>query len=379
MTPGGRISAAIAVLDQVLAGEAAERALTNWGRASRFAGSADRAAVRDLAFGAIRCKRSFAALGGAETGRGLMIGSLRAAGQEPEAAFDGVGHAPGPIGPADPPGWPPIGLEALDCPDWLGPQLQASLGADFAAVMRLLQRRAPVFLRVNLRRGSVQQAIERLASDAITAVPHPLAATALEVTANARKVQTSDAYGGGFVELQDAGSQAVLEALPLAGSVLDYCAGGGGKALALAACGAEVWAHDLEPRRMRDIPVRAKRAGVTIRVLEQVERRFDLVLLDVPCSGSGSWRRAPDGKWALTQARLEELVRTQAQILDLASGYVAPQGHLAYVTCSVLDAENSQQISAFLGRNRAWRLVSERRQTPLDGGDGFFATLLTRY
>lgn len=379
MTPGGRISAAIAVLDQVLAGEAAERALTNWGRASRFAGSADRAAVRDLAFGAIRCKRSFAALGGAETGRGLMIGSLRAAGQEPEAAFDGVGHAPGPIGPADPQGWPPIGLEALDCPDWLGPQLQASLGADFAAVMRLLQRRAPVFLRVNLRRGSVQQAIERLASDAITAVPHPLAATALEVTANARKVQTSDAYGGGFVELQDAGSQAVLEALPLAGSVLDYCAGGGGKALALAARGAEVWAHDLEPRRMRDIPVRAKRAGVTIRVLEQVERRFDLVLLDVPCSGSGSWRRAPDGKWALTQARLEELVRTQAQILDLASGYVAPQGHLAYVTCSVLDAENSQQISAFLGRNRAWRLVSERRLTPLDGGDGFFATLLTRY
>ena len=379
MTPGARIAAAIAVLDEVLAGQPAERALTNWGRVSRFAGSGDRAAVRDLVFGAIRCRRSYAALGGAGTGRGLMIGALRAAGREPEAVFDGIGHAPAALGPADPPGIVPAGLAALDCPDWLAPALQSSLGADFAAVMQMLQHRAPVFLRANLRRGTVEAALARLEAEAIGAVPHPLAATALEVTTNQRKVQTSDTYLQGFVDLQDAASQAVLADLPLAGSVLEYCAGGGGKALALAARGAEVWAHDLDPNRMRDLPARAQRAGVTIRLLERVARCFDLVLLDVPCSGSGSWRRSPEGKWALTPDRLAALLRTQAQILDLACTHVSPLGHLAYVTCSLLDAENVQQISAYLGRNPAWRLLSQRRFTPLDGGDGFFVALLTRY
>ena len=385
MTPAARLSAAIGILDRILAGAPAEQALTNWGRASRYAGSGDRAAVRDLVFDALRCRRSFARLGGAETGRGLILGGLRAAGADVGALFCGEGHAPAPpAGPELAP-QPPSALESLDCPDWLAPRLQGSLGADFAAVMQALRHRAPVFLRVNLARASVAAAIEALAAEGIVARPHPLAATALEVTEGARKIHGSAAYRDGLVELQDAASQAVVQALPLvAGArVLDYCAGGGGKTLAMAGgAGLTLFAHDADPRRMRDLPARAERAGVRVRLLSTADTRreapFDLVLADAPCSGSGSWRRAPEGKWSLTPARLAALVATQAAILDETAALVRPGGHLGYATCSVLDEENDDQIHALLARRPGWERVSRLRLTPLDGGDGFFLSLLRR-
>jgi 16S rRNA (cytosine967-C5)-methyltransferase len=382
VTPAARLSAAIAVLDRILAGSPAEQALTNWGRASRFAGSGDRAAVRDLVFDAIRCRRSFAALGGAETGRGLILGGLRAAGIDPAGLFTGEGHAPTPVTEA---AGLPSPLEALDCPDWLAPALQASLGADFAPVMQALRHRAPVFLRVNAARLTLTGAQQRLAAEGIATRPHPLAKFALEVTENARKIQNSGPYLDGSVELQDAASQAVVEALPLAPGqrVLDYCAGGGGKTLAMAArARLELFAHDADPQRMRDLPARAERAGVRLRRLATSEVAgagpFDLVLADVPCSGSGSWRRAPEAKWALTPARLAELTAIQAQILDGVAPRVAPGGTLAYATCSLIEAENAAQIAAFLRRNPAWQQVQALRLTPLDGGDGFFLSILRR-
>ena len=379
MTPGARVAAAIGVLDLTLAGMAAEQALTNWARGSRYAGSGDRAAVRDLVFGALRCRRSYAALGGSETGRGLMIGAMHAAGDPPAAWFTGQGHGAAVLTDAEQRPGAVSGLAELDCPDWLGPELQASLGADFGPVMRALQGRAPVFLRVNLRRATPAQAQAALAQDGITARPHALAKTALEVTGNARKIQTSRAYLDGLVELQDAASQAILHGLAAPGMrVLDYCAGGGGKALALAAMGAQVWAHDADPRRMRDLPARAARAGVTIPLLERVTGVFDLVVLDVPCSGSGSWRRSPEGKWALCAERLAELLRIQAEILDIAMGYAGKAGKVLYSTCALLDRENAGQIRAFVQRHPAWRVQWQRRLTPLDGGDGFYAALLTR-
>ena len=145
MTPAARAAAAIAVLDRWLAGVPAEQALTNWGRASRYAGSGDRHAVRDIVFDAIRCRRSLAQRGGAETGRGLILGGIRDRGEDPSAVFTGQGHAPAPLETleiADP--GPAGGLAALDCPDWLGPVLQDALGADFAPVMAALRHRAPV-------------------------------------------------------------------------------------------------------------------------------------------------------------------------------------------------------------------------------------------
>ncbi len=406
MTPAARVAAAIEVLDLWLSGQPAEKLLTTWGRQHRFAGSRDRAAIRDHVWQAIRCRRSFAALGGDETGRGLMLGALRAVGEDPGAVFTGEGHAPAPLTPEEatrgalpegPEG--PEGNVALDCPDWLAPALKASLGTGFAPVMQALRHRAPVFLRANLARTSRDAAVVSLAEEGIEARPHPLASTALEVIAGARRVQGSRAFRAGLVELQDAASQALVEALcaqagaqvgSRAGAqglgkgirVLDHCAGGGGKTLALAATGAEVFAHDIDAGRMRDLPARAKRAGVAAKILAPGRARaaapYDLVFADAPCSGSGAWRRSPEGKWRLTPRRLDELCALQRGILEEIHMMVAPGGGLAYATCSLLDAENNDQVAAFLARHPAWHLTFERRFTPLDGGDGFYVALMAR-
>ena len=380
MTPAARLSAAIQILDRILAGAPAEQALVNWARASRFAGSGDRNAIRDLVFDALRCRRSFAALGGGETGRGLVLGALRASGAAPETLFTGEGHAPPPLGPEDI-GRAPQGLEIADIPDWLGKQLQADLGTNFAAIAEAMRHRAPVFLRVNLRRATLGQALAALAEDAIEARPHPLSPTALKVTAGARKVASSRAYTEGLVELQDAASQAVIDALPLADGmrVLDFCAGGGGKTLAMAGrARLALFAHDAAPARMRDLPARAKRAGAKVTVTEAPKAPFDLVLTDVPCSGSGSWRRAPEGKWLLTADRLRSLVDIQAKILREAAALVRPGGWIGYATCSMINIENGAQITDFTSENPNWSCDFQRSLTPLDGGDGFFVALLRK-
>ncbi len=381
MTPSARAAAAITVLDRILGGENAEQALTNWGRASRFAGSGDRAGVRDLVFQALRCRRSYAALGGAQTGRGLILGHFRAEGIDLDTVFTGEGHSPARVALED--GHPPRGNEALDCPDWLAPRLEQSLGGDFPAVMAALRQRAPVFLRVNVQRCSLAEAQARLEHEGITTRRNNLAKNALEVTGNARKIQASTAYADGVVELQDAASQAIVEALPLAEGmrVLDHCAGGGGKTLAMAArARLKLWAHDATPGRMRDLPVRASRADVKVSLTDNPEKTapYDLVLTDVPCSGSGSWRRDPQGKWALTAARMAELAEVQAAILARAAAMVGPGGWLAYATCSLLEEENDGRIATFLAANPNWRQDRNLRLTPLDGADGFFLSLLTR-
>ena len=387
MTPAARVAAAIEVLDAWLGGTALERALTNWARAHRFAGSKDRAAIRDHVFDAVRCRRSFAALGGAETGRGLMIGALRARGVDPATLFTGAGYGPPPLAAGERGGGAREALPEpvrLDCPDWLAPRLSQSLGADFAPVMEALRHRAPVFLRVNLARTNRDAVIGALHDEAIEARAHALSPSALEVTRGERRIQSSRAFRDGLVELQDAASQAVIDLLPIRSGmrVLDYCAGGGGKSLALAARGAEVTAHDIEPRRMSDIPARAARAGVRVatastdRVAAQAP--FDLVVADAPCSGSGAWRRSPQGKWDLTPERLDELCAIQAGILDEIAGLAGPRGQIAYATCSMIDTENAAQIDGFLARHPGWCRSLERRFTPRDGGDGFYVALLTR-
>ncbi|GKY89800.1 RsmB/NOP family class I SAM-dependent RNA methyltransferase [Sinisalibacter aestuarii] len=385
MTPAARVAAAIEVLDGWLAGGAAEQLLTSWARSHRFAGSTDRAAIRDLVYDAIRCRRSYAALGGGESGRALMIGAERAAGRDPAEIFTGEGYAPAAFGPGDAPPRPDLSEEErLDCPDWLAPQLRASLGADFAPVMEALRHRAPVFLRVNLARIDRDEAIGTLAQEGITARPHPLSPSALEVTEGARRIQQGAAYASGLVELQDAASQAVVDALAISPGdrVLDYCAGGGGKSLALAAQGAEVSAHDIDPRRMSDLPGRAARAGVTVGLLPTDRLpgggSFDLIFADAPCSGSGAWRRSPQGKWDLTARRLDELCAIQAGILDEIVRLSGPDTRIGYATCSVIEAENGAQVAAFLARHPGWQCSLSRSFTPRDGGDGFFIALLTQ-
>lgn len=387
MTPSARVSAAIDILNRIIAGEPGEKVLTNWGRGNRYAGSGDRAAIRDLVFGALRCKQSYGWLGGGETGRALMIGWARATGQDCNTLFSGDKYAPEALSEAEQETHSlddaPRGTR-LDCPDWLLEKFDGALGDQADGVLAALQARAPVFLRVNTRRADLARVTELLAELDVTAQPHPLSKSALEITKNPRRVAQSAPYKDGLVELQDAGSQAVVDYLPLQDGqrVLDYCAGGGGKALAMAArTNISLLAHDTDPKRMADFPARASRAGVKVETIETDDlsgQKFDMVLCDVPCSGSGAWRRSPDAKWDLTSDRLTELCQIQAEILQKASGMVSQAGYLSYVTCSVFNQENSLQINDFLGNNPGWCLEKSRQLTPLDGGDGFFVALLKR-
>jgi len=382
MTPEARVQAATLLLDAVLDGQAAEQALTRWSRTNRYAGSKDRAAIRDLVFDALRRRRSYAAWGGAMTGRGLMIGALRAEGRDPEDVFTGQGYAPAPVTEEERAGFStPDEAQARDLPDWLWPEFEASLGNLAEVEARLMRDRAEVFLRVNLLKTQPDQALIALQAEGIRCEPHALSPTALRVIEGARRVHLSAAYKDGVVELQDAASQAVVDALALQPGlrVLDFCAGGGGKALAIAAqTRARVDAHDIDPARMKDIPARAARAGAEVEINTDPAGPFDMVVCDAPCSGSGSWRRAPEAKWRLTPERLEALKSMQNSVLDAGSALVAPGGALAYATCSLLEGENDARVQAFLARSPGWRTERARRLTLSDGADGFFVAVLRR-
>lgn len=382
MTPAARAAAAIEILDAILQGEPAEAQLTRWARTSRFAGSGDRAAVRDLVYDTLRRRRSRAALGGGQTGRALILGACRDAGADPDTIFTGEGHAPAPLTPAERTARGiPTGTEATDLPDWLADTMKADLGAAFQPIAMALRERAPVWLRVNLARITSAAAQSALADEGIAAEPDSRCQTALRVTGGERRIQSSAAYRDGQVELQDLSPQMACAALPVArgASVLDFCAGGGGKALALAARGARVTAWDAAPTRMRDLPARARRAGVAVTIAKDGPRGlFDHVVTDVPCSGSGTWRRTPDAKWRLTPADLARLTQTQAGIIDRAAGHVLPGGTLAYMTCSLLARENEDQVARFLAAHPEFTLREAVTWTPLTASDGFFLAQLAR-
>ncbi|OAN76684.1 SAM-dependent methyltransferase [Sulfitobacter sp. EhC04] len=385
MTPGARVAAAIEILDDIQGGQAAEQALTRWARRSRFAGSKDRAAIRDHVFDVLRCRPLAAHFGRGETGRMLMLGLLHLQKADIAALFSGEGHAPEPASAAklDFPA-PPQDRATLWClPEWLLAPFEASLGDDAARTADALQARAPTVLRVNLARIERQAAGELLREQGIDTAVNPLADAALTVIEGQRRIRNSAAYAEGLIELQDAASQAVVAALPTGGRVLDYCAGGGGKSLALAMDPArQVTAHDVAPARMADLPTRAARAGVTVEMAETATLAdaapYDVVLCDAPCSGSGAWRRAAEGKWTLTPARLDELTAIQDDILDRAAALVAPSGVLAYATCSVLRAENEDRLAAFLSRHPGWTCVFAHRFTVDAAGDGFYTAHLQR-
>ncbi len=385
MTPAARIEAAISILDDVLGGRPAESALLAWARSSRFAGSGDRAAIRDLVFEALRRRDSLAALGGAISGRGLMLGLLRARSEDPEATFSGVRHAPAPLTAqerAD--GSDAASADALpDLPDWIWPDWQASLGGDALPLAHAMRSRAPVWLRANPRRGPVTRLRAALAEAGIETRVHDRLPTALQVISGERRIAGSEPYRQGWAELQDLSPQLACAALPLSRNahVLDYCAGGGGKSLALLAReDLRLTAHDAAPARMSDLPARADRAGVRIALSPpgDIGRNHDLIVADVPCSGSGTWRRTPDAKWRLDRAGLDRLIATQAQILDEVAALVRPGGRIAYMTCSLLKAENGDQIEAFLRRQPGFQEERRESWSPMNGSDGFFLSLIRR-
>jgi 16S rRNA (cytosine967-C5)-methyltransferase len=388
MTPNARIASAILIIDSIIAGDPAEKVLTNWARKSRFAGSSDRSAVRDIVYDCLRSLNSFGTLGGNKTGRGVIIGYLLFSNKEPNLFFNGIGYGPSELTPSelshiDLTQNESSPLEVLDFPDCLLDELKDSLGESFYSVNKTLKQRAPFYIRVNLSKATLDEVQLILRDEGIETELDDTCVTALKVLSNPRKVKQSDAYKTGILDIQDLNSQISCRTIPVENGwkLLDFCAGGGGKSLALSdRFSGTIDAYDKDFLRMKDIPVRSDRAGVTINLLSNDDIRtvssYDLVICDVPCTGSGAWRRNPDAKWTLTTDNYEALKKTQQEIFDDASKLVSGNGVLVYMTCSLLKAENSDQVEAFLLRNSDWEVVFQESFPLSNSGDGFFVTHL---
>lgn len=352
MTPQARVQAAIEILDAVIAaarsgGAPADRIITEWFRTRRFAGSKDRRAVRDLAYAAIRACGPVPI-----SGRAAM---LRVAQGDAGLAglFDGGRHAPAPIAPGEPV------AEAGVAPAWLEQRLAASDITGAAA--EALLGRAPLDVRVNALK----------ADRATLMLPEPgealLSPQGLRFAPNT-PVEQWDAYKQGQIEVQDGGSQLVcgaVAAMP-GETVVDLCAGAGGKTLGLAAAmgnRGRLIACDVDRARLSRLAPRAERAGAIIaqtvlmnpgremEALAPFAGQVDAVLIDAPCSGVGTWRRNPEARWRLGEGELARVTGIQRRLLDLAVGLVRPGGRIIFVTCSLLDEEGAGQFTAFLARH----------------------------
>ena len=385
MTPGAHIAAAIEVLDQILAGKNAEASLIKWGRSNRFAGSADRNAIRDLVFDALRQKNSLTKRSKNISGRSWIIALLKKREVDLDEYFGATRYSPPKIKK-----WElellPIENESdlYDIPDWLWPKWKASLGIKAIEVADTLKERANIFLRVNIIKGTRKDAIQALEKDGIISKFHPTVSTALIINKGTRKIKNSEAYNLGLVELQDASSQASVLKLNIDqnGPILDFCAGGGGKSLALSAyLNKPIFAYDANFERMKDLPNRASRSGADIRIIKSNDLKkshYGLVFCDAPCSGSGTWRRDPEGKWSLTLQDYERLLSLQENILATASQLVKTNGNLVYATCSILKDENKAQIQKFLESANDWVIEKEKCSIPSELGDGFYFSILKR-
>lgn len=356
MTPAARVQAAIELLDSIIAsarakGAPADRIIADYFRARRYAGSKDRRAVRDLVYRAIRLCGPVPA-----SGRAAM---LAVAGQDEAVAslFDGSPHGPAPC--AEDEEAASTGL----APKWLAAALRAT-GLGGREIAALLDR-APLDIRVNALKAD-------RAGLTLPEAGEPLASAQGLRFASGTPVEQWPAYTDGLVEIQDLGSQLIVEALPVApgDTIIDLCAGGGGKTLSLAARlgnAASLIAADTDKRRLGNLAPRAARAGAAIDHIVLLDPgremlalapwagKADHVLVDAPCSGSGTWRRSPEGRWRLDPAELARLNALQDHVLDTAAQLVRPGGTVSFVTCSLLDAEGAGRIAAFLARHPGWQ------------------------
>lgn len=385
MTPAARIAAAIEVLADIAAQRRpAAEALKDWGRAHRFAGSGDRSEVANLVYDALRVRASAALLMGAETPRAIMIGMLRRLrgldGPAIAALFGADRYAAPALDADEAARLDGATLEGApahvigDYPDWLEPYFERAFGASRAGEIAALAARAPLDLRVNLLKAIRPQILEAIGHHAPE--PTPLSPLGIRIAPreNGRVpyVQAEPAFLKGAIEVQDEGSQlvALLAGARAGQQVLDLCAGAGGKTLALAAAmnnTGQIFATDNDARRLKNIHERLERASarnVQVRTptgrapkIEGLAGRMDLVLVDAPCTGTGTWRRNPDAKWRMRPGALEQRQREQGEVLDLAAPCVKPGGRLVYVTCSLLDEENGAQVSAFLTRHKGFAVL----------------------
>ncbi|HHI82351.1 MAG TPA: RsmB/NOP family class I SAM-dependent RNA methyltransferase [Rhizobiales bacterium] len=384
MKTGGRLSAAIEVLEDILARHRpASTALADWARSHRFAGSSDRAAIGNLVYDALRRKNSLSFLMNDDSPRALV---LAAAGHIWKISSDEINAAagdrfgPGVLTPAEQaglaasmPGDAPYYIRG-DYPQWLDGLLEKGFAGERALQGAGLASRAPVDLRANTLKTTPEKLLS--AFEKFSARPGPYVKEAIRIAAPVAagrnpNVEVEPAHAKGWFEVQDTASQI---AAALAGArpgmqVADICAGAGGKTLALAAHmknAGQIYAHDNDKHRLRPVFERLKRAGVRNvqaiaadepQRLDQLAGALDVVFVDAPCSGTGSWRRKPDAKWRLRETSLNQRLSQQQQVLEKAAKLVKPKGRIIYVTCSVLACENTEQVDWFLARHPSFCLV----------------------
>jgi 16S rRNA (cytosine967-C5)-methyltransferase len=415
MTPGARAQAAIEILDAIAAGGVgrgrapADGVANMYFRMRRYIGSKDRQAIGGLVYAVLRHRaqldwwlayaregarrgaygpdsrrRVIAALAIVETWPAERIADAFDGGKFRPAQFDAAeqhlaGHLAGRSLDH------PEQSEAvrLNCPDWLLPALKERFGGDLKHEMHALNEPAPLDLRVNILKGSRDQAVRALSGHRIAAVPTPLSPWGLRVDGRPN-LPVTDVFKSGLVEIQDEGSQLaalMVDAKP-GMRICDFCAGAGGKSLALAAVMANkghIVACDVSGPRLDSAGKRLRRAGVhnvECRHLDSerdawVKRHtgaFDRVLIDAPCSGTGTWRRNPDARWTLVPQDILDLRELQARILASAARLVKPGGRLIYVTCSLLPVENDSQADAFAAHPEFTRVPASAVWSSAVGG-----------
>lgn len=382
MTPAAHLQAAADILDQLSGTRAtAEAVLKQWGQANRYAGSKDRRAIADRVYRCLRGRqRLLWVMELGETsprqGRALVLASLSLIDglpiEEIDTLFSGSGYAPKPLtaqererlsaDAGDAPAWVTTGL-----PEFVVSRFEQQFGKTWAAeATELMLPRAPIDLRVNGTKTSREAMIAALEAEGLSPEPTPFSKYGIRLTAEPPpNLAKLDIYQNGQIEIQDEGSQlaafiAGAGLLPGAAKVVDFCAGGGGKTLALAQMmdgNGEIYACDVVEKRLKAIGPRLIRAGASAHFMHffdpddtaQLEllKGADLVLVDAPCSGSGTWRRHPEEAHRLNEKKVSDLHTLQTQILDRAAACVKVGGRLVYVTCSVLDDENARTADAF--------------------------------
>jgi len=431
MTPAARLSAAIEVLSDIDARRRpAADALKDWGLAHRFAGSGDRAAIASLVYDTLRVKSSSAARMGGEGARAELLGMLRRRGRSPAdiaALFSGERFAPAPLTESEQASL--LAPESADLPPevagdfqpWLEPELKRAFGDRLVAETQALAARAPIDIRINTLKTLRLKLQTELAHLGPVATPYSPTGLRFDPGEGGRgpALQATPEFVKGMFEIQEEGSQlvALLTGATEGWQVIDLCAGGGGKTLALAAMmnnRGQIYATDSDARRLAPIHARLERASArNVQVmtprgrddepLAGLENRADLVLVDAPCTGTGTWRRNPDIKWRVRPGALELRMKEQDAVLARAARFVKPGGTIAYVTCSVLPCENDDRVAAFAATHPDFATVDPQdllalapdalsampdivspgglglQFTPLrTGTDGFYLSLLTR-
>ncbi|WP_454629293.1 RsmB/NOP family class I SAM-dependent RNA methyltransferase [Bradyrhizobium cenepequi] len=431
MTPAARLSAAIELIDTIDAQRVpAAKALKEWGTAHRYAGSGDRAAISGLIWDVLRRQSSSTWLMDNDSARARVLGMLhleRGMDVDAIAALcDGGRFAPAPLADAERSALASRSLQgapayiAGDYPEWLDPYLAKVFGEDRVAEATAMASRAPLDLRVNTLKTSRDKMLPRLKHLGARETPWSPLGLRIELGADARNVgiHAEEDFIKGGIEVQDEGSQlaALFSAAKPGEQVIDLCAGAGGKTLALAAMmqgKGRLIATDRDKRQLAPIHERLSRAGVhncDVRTpkgdsdpLSDIKGSADLVVIDAPCTGTGTWRRNPDAKWRMRPGALEVRLKDQAEVLDRAAPLVKPGGRIAYITCSVLAVENGEQVTAFLARHPEFSIVPPEQtaaalwdkaeafaaaalQSPegwlmtprRTGTDGFFVSILKR-